>query len=599
MSKFVKYGVISLVVISFFFFGIYGVITSQKSYVAKIDGEKISAAKFQSYLSNRKQNILGQKPTPEVINLIASKQFERIMLNEMINSIVIHKFLKDNGLHITEKVSAAYVKTLQNFNKEGNFDSQYFQKYLEYIDTTEKEFLKSYIPKIEEVLFTNITNGIKISMPSIARQHIMSQKKERNFDILLLKHTKPFEYKEEELLAYYQTIKQQFTQGTKHIVTISYIDDYITQNIKIFHSTPKNIAEYYNNEYMGKNIKLKYAIFQDKETAQTAHSLAKKQGISLQNIVDTILSKTPNSIIKHGNENSSNIENSEILLSLKNLTKNSVTPVIQLQNGYYLAQVTEVQNKTFSQDIEEKNISENILKQRKCNNITIFTDKISQDLQSGISYEGVSLKYGFPISQEVIIDSATKTVTHAHTNTPVNIDPNLLQNILQNKDTKYGHVINLDKTKCSFAIYKQTNIEQERILSLSEVRGKVLEMYKDHKKLQDQQKEAKVIESNVKSLKNNLLSYQKHGSFANLNLNINNNISPELFTKPIGTTFAVTGQNGNVYVITINSQQEYTGTITNAEIMQAKKEIENIYYNTFLQEWLKNMYDKYDVKIYI
>lgn len=599
MSKFVRYIVIGIVVISFAFFGIYSAITSQKGFVAKIDGEKITTAKFNSYLSERRQNILSNRNDKATIALVSSKQFERLMLNEIINSIIIHKFLQDNGIKIDEKISAAYIKTMQAFNKEGKFDSEYFKKYLEYTNTKEKDFLKSYIPKIEETIFTAITNGVKFSMDNIAEEYLKSQKKERNFDILLLKNTKPTEYKEEELASYYETVKHNFTQEAKHIVTVSYLNDYINQNVQIFHSTPQNIAQYYNEEYMGKTMKLQYTIFKDKQTAQTAHSIVKKQGISLQNITDTMLSKNPKDIISQGTLDSSSIESNEILTEIKNLSKNGITPIIETKKGYYIAQILEIKETKFSAIDAKNNINKEILKKRKCNNIQIFTDRISEDLQSGLSFEAASLKYGFPISKTIIIDAQTKQARNANTNLPEKINQKLLEHILANEDISYSHVLNIDEKNCSFVIYKQQNIEPKRTLSLSEVRGKIVAMYQKQKTIIELQKEAKTIERRVKSLKNTLESYKDFGTFVNTNLGVNNAISPEIFSKKIGETFAITGKNGNVYVITVKSEKPYTGTLNKNELSQAKTQIETIYYNTYLQAWLNMMHEKYTVQVYI
>lgn len=599
MSRAVKYGIISIILVSFLFFGLYGVITGQKAYVAKIDGEQISTIKFNNYLTSRKQAILSERNDKSTIDFVSSKQFERIILNEMINTIVIHKFLQDNGMKIDEKVVAYYVRTLQSFNKEGKFDNAYFQQYLKYINTPERKFLKDQIPQLEESIFAYMASSLKINAKNLASEYLRSQKRQRNIDILTLQTSSKFEYNEDELVHYYDTIKEQFIQPAKHIVTISYLDDYVNQNVKIFHSTPQNIVRYYNDEYIGKVIKLQYTLFNERKAAEIAYSIVKKQGISLQNVTDTMLAKVPNAIIKQSLDSSDTIDNDTILLAIRNLPKGGVTPIITIGENFYIAQVLDIKETKFSDIREKKNIDKEILQKRKCNNVQIFTEKISQDLQSGLSFEAVSLKYGFPISMQVIVDAKTANVINANTNLNVTIDNILLNHILQNDDTLYGHVITLDRDKCSFAIYKQTKIEPERIQSLAENRGNILGLYRKNKEFQTLERHAITIANNVKSLKNELSSYTQHGTFKNITLTMNNNISPDIFTKPIGTIFATKGSDGNIYVVKIKSETPYYGEIDKHDIKSQIVEIQNVYYNTFLQEWLNLIYDKYNVQIKI
>ena len=105
MSKKLKYAVIAVVVVSFMFFGIYSTIAARKSYVAKVDGIKITMQEFNRYASNRKQQIFSNVEgdvvrQKQAMEFIQSKQFEEFVLNEMINTLVISKFLKESGVGV-------------------------------------------------------------------------------------------------------------------------------------------------------------------------------------------------------------------------------------------------------------------------------------------------------------------------------------------------------------------------------------------------------------------------------------------------------------------------------------------------------------------
>ena len=99
MSKKLKYAVIAVVLVSFMFFGIYSTIASRKAFVAKVDGIKITTQEFNKYLSNRKQQIFTNVQGDEArynqaIAFVENPQFQQFALNEMINTLVISKFLK-------------------------------------------------------------------------------------------------------------------------------------------------------------------------------------------------------------------------------------------------------------------------------------------------------------------------------------------------------------------------------------------------------------------------------------------------------------------------------------------------------------------------
>ena len=139
MSKKLKYAVIAVVVVSFMFFGIYSTIAARKSYVAKVDGIKITMQEFNRYASNRKQQIFSNVEgdvvrQKQAMEFIQSKQFEEFVLNEMINTLVISKFLKENGVDIKPQVIAGYVRNMATFQKEGKFDAVYFKQYLKYLN---------------------------------------------------------------------------------------------------------------------------------------------------------------------------------------------------------------------------------------------------------------------------------------------------------------------------------------------------------------------------------------------------------------------------------------------------------------------------------
>lgn len=181
MSKKLKYAVIAVVVISFMFFGIYSTIASRKAFVAKVDGIKITTQEFNKYLSNRKQqifqNVQGDEARySQALAFVENPQFQQFVLNEMINTLVISKFLKENGIGINIETVAEHVKTLASFQKDGKFDADYFKQYLKYMGVSEYDFLKNLIPEFEQNIFGLLVAPLKIESDALATEYAKALK---------------------------------------------------------------------------------------------------------------------------------------------------------------------------------------------------------------------------------------------------------------------------------------------------------------------------------------------------------------------------------------------------------------------------------------
>jgi hypothetical protein len=600
MSKKLKYAVVAVVVVSFMFFGIYSTIASRKAFVAKVDGIKITTQEFNKYLSNRKQqifqNVHGDTARyNQALAFVENPQFHQFALNEMVNTLVISKFLKENDLNVSVETIAQHIKTLATFQKDGKFDTEYFKQYLKYMGVSEYDFLKNLMPELEQNIFGSLLAPLQIQSDVLVEEYAKSLKRARDIDILTIAKPTNITFTEDELQTFYEKHKTAFVQKPQHFVTISYVDDYINRNFNIFTSTPEMIAKYYNEEYVGRVMKFYYVKFNNEAEASKVYEIVKKQGISLQSIAETML-KQPLHYISHSEIASSNtIDDPVILNEIKDLKIGNITSVIKNNDTFLLAQVLDIQENEFLDSKSSQSINQEIITKRKCHNVNVYVEKIKQELQAGASFESVALKYGFPISKQVVIDETNGDVRDAYTNLETRISPVLLEHVIKTNDTSYGYVVNIDNKNCSYVIYKQNRIEPERIKTLPEVRGTVISLFKKEKEKEMMITSAKSIIGQIQSLNTNPRDYSSQRSFTSKLFYVSQNPHSEIFKHNVGSVFLM-HEGDFVQVIKINKEIPYTGVISKEEVSVQEKYVQDTYYNAFLRSFIGSLYKRYRVE---
>lgn len=600
MSKKFKYAVIGVVIISFMFFGIYSTILSKQFYVAKVDGVKITHQEFNRVLSQRKQQILSnvnQDPTSqkELFSFIESTDFKKFVLNEMVNERLLSLYLKENNIPINTKTVAKYIQNSHLFQKDGKFDTEYFKKYLTYMQMSEFDFTKNQIPLIEQSLFNTILSSLNLKSNTLFEKYAQSLKRSRNVDILTVNIPKDVEFTEDELEGFYHKNANKFKQASQHYVTISYVDDYINQNINLFNSIPQDITQYYNPSYTGKTVNFYYTAFEDESEAIKVHTIATKQGISLQSLTETILKQPTKKIKKHGLMSSAEIDDPAIINAIKDLKMGNITPVVKYDQSFVVMQITGIKESQFLNQESIKNNQMKIIQERKCHNVALYIEHIQKELESGATFESIALKYGLPISEQVYIDSKTKNTKDINTNKEVSLPTLLLNSIVQDHQTQYGKILNIDPKKCSYVIYKQNRIEKERIKTLPEVRGMIIDMYKKEKAYNLALKKAQGIMEQINSLKVDINTYKSEGVLKNITYTLEENINNKMFTENIGTAFME--NKDDIKIITINNETPYQENINIDE--NSIKNIQNIYSNSYTKALLDELYRKYNVELHL
>ena len=602
LLNYLKYAIIAMVVASFIFFGIYEAITSRQNYIATIDGIKITEQEYRDYANNRRTDILAGTMANKLVyaqalEFVESTQFSKLILNEMVNKVVIHKFLLDNNIKVTHKTVAEYIKSIASFQKDGKFDTNYFKQYLAHKGISEYEFLSSRIPEIEQMLFEQMASATKIQSNILTSKYAIAIKKERNIETLTLKSNKDFKISEDDLKKIYEKNKEKFVQKPQHFVLISYIDDYIKQNLNIFSANSQEIANYYNENFTGSVVDFYFAKFKDEKSAKTAQLIVQKQGISLRSVVDAM--KKQGVSVTGGESDSEKTENKSILYGILNLKTGNVTNVISDEKSYFVVQIIKIHEP--ARVTADGSKAQELAQQRKCYNANVYIEKIKLELDSGASFESVALKYGFPLSAQVRVDTQTGDVFDINTNIPATLDEKFKASIIKNMDTQYGNIITIDEKTCSYAVYQQSRVEPQRIKTLAEVRGNVIAMYLEQKKLEDIVTMANGIVGQVKLPNASLNAYSSHGIIENKSVNIANAQNKEIFQHKVGDAFYFMSTDENnekvAIVVKINGDAKFLGTISEDELTSAGNSLMQAYYGAFAMEFMAELYKEYGVKV--
>ena len=600
VSKYLKYSIIGLVVGSFAFLGIYEVLTTSQSYIASIDGVKITQQEFSQYSNARRSEIMsGATANKEVYtqasNFVESKQFFSMVLNEMVNRVVIHKFLTENGIKVTHKTVAIHIKSLPFFQKDGKFSPEYMSQYLKYINTSEYDFINNQVPQVEQAIFEQVISATKLQSTTFASKYAIAQKKIRNIETLTIIPNSTVQISETALKKLYDQQKKNFVQKPQHFVSISYIDDYIKDNVNVFSASSQELLSYYNDSFAGSIVDFYLADFGDMKSAITAQSIVKKQGISLNSVVDAM--KKQGVKVNGVDTNSEKIENKAILHTILNRTAGGVTDIISDGKKHFVVQVLKVSEPT--RFTESGTQAQELAMQRKCSNVNIYIEKIKQELNSGASFEAVALKYGFPLSTQMRIDAQTGLAFDVNTNLPVQIDDKFRDGIINNSDTQYGNIVMIDAKTCSYAVYQQNRIEPLRTKTLDEVRGQVISMYVENQKLEELHNSAKRIVGQVQSTKSHLDSYSTHGIIERKSISVGDGHA-DIFNHKIGDVFYYISGEGDQkigVIVRVNSDTKFTGQIDENDVVASRNNTQDLYYSAFAREFLGELRREFRVKI--
>jgi peptidyl-prolyl cis-trans isomerase D len=245
--------ILALIGIPFVFFGInYNFVGS--NFVAKVDGEEISAGYFeQQYRSELAQR-------PEFANLDAAQrqQLRRSLLERLIRDQLVRNYLGENGYRIGDKQLTDLIQQEQEFQVDGKFDRAAYVDFLAVRGREPREFEESQREFMREFQLRSAIMASAVVTPSEYRRFLNLAAEQRLVSLATLAEdivADDIEITDDQVQAYYDanpTMFQLPESADVEYIRISRED--VAEGVDV---SEERLAQYYEDE--------KYRYLQDEQ----------------------------------------------------------------------------------------------------------------------------------------------------------------------------------------------------------------------------------------------------------------------------------------------------------------------------------------------
>jgi peptidyl-prolyl cis-trans isomerase D len=131
--KWILWGIIVLITVTFLFFGIYPSSVSGRT-VAKVDGYVISADDVNRVYQNMYENY--RRIMKDQLNENISKALRAQALRELVQNRLLVQEADRVGLRVADEELQSYIVQIPAFNNQGRFDSRAYERALQNINMT-------------------------------------------------------------------------------------------------------------------------------------------------------------------------------------------------------------------------------------------------------------------------------------------------------------------------------------------------------------------------------------------------------------------------------------------------------------------------------
>jgi len=327
---------VGIIILPFVFWGMGDVFRGgNQNVVASIDREKISSQEFITYLNRLNLSDKERKS-------ISKSSLLETILSDYISRKVISMEIKDMGITLSDTSLKNIIINDKAFYKEGKFSRTEYEKFLLKNSVSAPVFEKNIVEQEERrPLLSFLSDGTKI--PDFFIQDEF-RKENQTKEITYLDLNKIYDshkFKRDEIQNIYNKNKELFSQEYKVLTYGELTPTILTGNTEYDKKFFKEIDLIENNLLDGKSIK----------------NIKKSYNLSL---IETrpINKKMIDLTGKKYNEINQNLFN-KIFIN----QKLSTPLIINLNNKYYLAEVTSVKKKNLT--IEDKKVQDMISAQLK------------------------------------------------------------------------------------------------------------------------------------------------------------------------------------------------------------------------------------------
>lgn len=242
---------LSFVGLSFIFFGISDLVfESNNSWVAKINGKKISEIEFSRELENQKANLYSKNPSPELMEYTNSDEFKNIVLQRITSREILKNLIAEMDLDLNQDLAINQILNQKEFQDEkGDFDKMRFQSFLNINNLNSEKYLEQLnFEMSSDMIFSSLDiENIAIDQ-DLLKEKYKFQNQERVISLLKIKEEKSdqkINIDELELKKFYRKNKDKYkTDELRKLSLITIKADSLTTDIKI---SDQEIAKSYQD----------------------------------------------------------------------------------------------------------------------------------------------------------------------------------------------------------------------------------------------------------------------------------------------------------------------------------------------------------------
>ena len=375
-------------------------VNDEQLYIAKVDGEGIGRAQFETQVKQQLNNIKGGDAS-------FIKMVRRSVLAQQIDNYLAYQFSQKIHAAISNERVKNFIKQQKVFFVNGKFDNQNYLNLLAengFTPDSYAEILKTSLQQeqvIDALVKTSfvLPSDSEINLLQNQTRKIYAAKVDSSIDDM-----KDVNITEEDERKYYDEHQNEFLK--KDRVKLKYIynsKDDIVKTIKVTDNDIKKEYEQNLKKYSYPAKKEFSAIFvTDKEQAD---KIVKElsSGANFQNIAES-LNQNNNNISAYGKNGSlgwfvDDDSLPEFFKKAKLKKVNQISKPIPTDDGFIIIKLDgEVPSKTMDFDYASILIYENLSKQKLQNEFNAIEDKMKNALsQSPKSIEELSEKTGLPV----------------------------------------------------------------------------------------------------------------------------------------------------------------------------------------------------------
>lgn len=242
---------LSFVGLSFIFFGVSDLVfESNNSWVAKINGKKISEIEFSRELENQKANLYSKNPSPELMEYTNSDEFKNIVLQRITSREILKNLIAEMDLDLNQDLAINQILNQKEFQDEkGDFDKMRFQSFLNINNLNSEKYLEQLnFEMSSDMIFSSLDiENIAIDQ-DLLKEKYKFQNQERVISLLKIKEEKSdqkINIDELELKKFYRKNKDKYkTDELRKLSLITIKADSLTTDIKI---SDQEIAKSYQD----------------------------------------------------------------------------------------------------------------------------------------------------------------------------------------------------------------------------------------------------------------------------------------------------------------------------------------------------------------